>query len=267
MNTNSTDADYQVVPLNAFNDNYIWLLRKGDHAAVVDPGDAAPVLAYLERQQLNLCAILATHHHGDHIGGIEDLLTQYEVPVFGPAGEPIDMLTRPLVDGERIELSELGANFEVIAVPGHTRAHIAYYGRNHLNCGSLFCGDTLFACGCGRVFEGTPQQMRHSLARLAALPGTTRVYCAHEYTQANIRFAIAVEPENADLRSRAAEVAELRAGNRPTVPSTIGMELAVNPFLRWKAPAVIAAAQRCSGKPLTQPDEVFAAIREWKNRF
>ncbi len=267
MNTNSTDTDYQIVPLNAFNDNYIWLLRRGDRAAVIDPGDAAPVLAYLDRQQLNLCAILATHHHADHIGGIEELRAHYDVPVFGPAGEPIDLLTRPLADGEHIELPELGAEFEVLAVPGHTRAHIAYYGRNHATCGSLFCGDTLFACGCGRIFEGTPRQMRHSLARLAALPGTTRIYCAHEYTQANIRFALAVEPENVELQARAEEVADLRAENLPTLPTTIGTELAVNPFLRWDAPAVIAAARRCSGKPLAEPDAVFAAIRAWKNRF
>ncbi|MBI3524665.1 MAG: hydroxyacylglutathione hydrolase [Betaproteobacteria bacterium] len=264
MNTNT---DYQIVPLSAFNDNYIWLLRRGDQAAVVDPGDAAPVLAYLEREQLNLCAILATHHHGDHIGGIEDLLTRYAAPVFGPAGEPIATLTRTLTDGEHIQLPQLGADFEVMAIPGHTRAHIAYYGRNHSTCGVLFCGDTLFASGCGRVFEGTPPQMRHSLARLAALPGATRVYCAHEYTQANIRFALAVEPENIQLHDRAKEVADLRAANHPTVPTTISAELLVNPFLRWDAPAVIAAAQRISGKPLTQPDEVFAAIREWKNRY
>jgi len=261
------NTDYQIVPLNAFNDNYIWLLRRGDQAAVVDPGDAAPVLAYLEQEKLNLCAILATHHHGDHIGGIEELLARYDVPVFGPIGEPIATLTQPLADGEHIWLAQLDADFEVLAVPGHTRAHIAYYGRNHSSCGVLFCGDTLFASGCGRIFEGTPQQMRHSLARLAALPGATRVYCAHEYTQANIRFALAVEPENIELLARAEEVANLRAANRPTVPTMIGTELLVNPFLRWDAPAVIAAAQRISNKPLTQPDEVFAAIREWKNRY
>lgn len=263
----NTKPDYQIVPLNAFDDNYIWLLRRGDQAAVVDPGDATPVLAYLDEQQLNLCAILVTHHHADHIGGIGELRARYEMPVFGPAGEPIDLLTRPLVDGEHIELPQLGAVFEVLAVPGHTRAHIAYYGRNRSPCGPLFCGDTLFACGCGRVFEGSPRQMRHSLARLAALPGATRIYCAHEYTQANIRFALAVEPENLELIARAEEVADLRAAHRPTLPTTIGTELAVNPFLRWDAPTVIAAARRFSGKPLTQPDEVFAAIREWKNRY
>ena len=262
MNTN-----YTIVPLPAFNDNYIWLLRSDDQAAVVDPGDAAPVLAYLEQENLSLCAVLATHHHGDHVGGIEELLEHYRVPVFGPAGEPIDTLTQALVDGDHIELPQLGATFEVLAIPGHTRAHIAYYGRNGSSRGTLFCGDTLFACGCGRLFEGTPMQMQRSLARLADLPGTTRIYCGHEYTQANCRFALAVEPENAALRNRAAEVAALRSANQPTLPTTVATEKAVNPFLRWAAPAVIEAAQRISGKPLTQPDQVFATIREWKNRF
>ena len=261
------DTDYAIVPLPAFNDNYIWLIRQGDQAAVVDPGDAAPVLEYLERHRLNLCAILATHHHGDHVGGVPELLERFTVPVFGPAGEPIDDLTRSLGDGDHVELAQFGVNFEVLAVPGHTRAHIAYYDRKHSSCGVVFCGDTLFASGCGRIFEGTPVQMRHSLAKLAALPGSTRIYCAHEYTQANIRFALAVEPDNAALLQRSEEVSRLRSDNQPTVPSTIATERQVNPFLRWEAAAVIDAAQRISGKPLTQPDEVFTAIREWKNRF
>lgn len=261
------NTEYAIVPLPAFNDNYIWLIRRGDQVAVVDPGDAQPVLAYLERNRLNLCAILATHHHGDHVGGIPDLLERFEVPVFGPAGEPIDKLTQSLTDGGHVELAQFGVNFEILAVPGHTRAHIAYYDRNHSSCGALFCGDTLFACGCGRVFEGTPAQMRRSLARLAALPGTTRIYCAHEYTQANCRFALAVEPDNVALQQRCEEVSALRNANQPTLPSTIATERAVNPFLRWDAPAVIAAAQSISGRPLAQPDDVFTAIREWKNRF
>lgn len=262
-------TDYAIVPLPAFNDNYIWLIRRDDQAAVVDPGDAAPVLEYLERNHLNLCAILATHHHGDHVGGIPELLERFKVPVFGPAGEPIDDLTLALSDGDHVEinLAQFGVSFEVLAVPGHTRAHIAYYDRNHSSRGALFCGDTLFASGCGRIFEGTPIQMRHSLAKLAALPGATQIYCAHEYTQANIRFALAVEPDNAALIKRSEEVSRLRNGNQPTVPSTIAVEREVNPFLRWEARAVIEAAQRISGKPLTQPDEVFTAIREWKNRF
>ncbi len=265
-----------IVGLPAFNDNYIWLLRRNGQAVVVDPGEAAPVLDYLARHHLSLCAILVTHHHGDHIGGIEDLLAlDAEIPVFGPAGEPIETLTHRLHDGERIELPPLGIGVDVIGVPGHTRAHVAYYIRPATSpaddeapfAGSLFCGDTLFACGCGRVFEGTPPQMRASLARLAALPGNTRIYPAHEYTQANTRFALAVEPDNEALQAWAAEVARLRAANRPTLPTTLSHERAVNPFLRWDAPAVIAAASRFAGKPLSAPDEVFTAIRIWKDGF
>ncbi|HUW37663.1 MAG TPA: hydroxyacylglutathione hydrolase [Rhodocyclaceae bacterium] len=259
--------DLDIVPIAAFSDNYIWLLRRGRHAAVVDPGDAAPVLAHLEQHRLELAAILVTHHHGDHIGGIEALLAHSRVPVFGPAGEAIDEVDRQLKDGDRVELPELDTSFEVIAVPGHTRGHIAYYGRNPSACGVLFCGDTLFACGCGRVFEGTPQQMWRSLARIAALPPDTRIYCAHEYTQANIRFALAVEPDNAALRARAEAVARLRAAATPTVPSTLAEELATNPFLRWDAPAVIASAARAGGSEAEGPEAVFAAIREWKNKF
>jgi len=263
MNTD----DYQIVPVCAFSDNYIWILRRGDQAAVVDPGDAVPVLTYLEQQQLDLCAILVTHHHGDHIGGIETLLQHYHVPVIGPKGEPIDALSDQMVDADTFVLPQIAAGFEVIAVPGHTRAHIAYYDSNHSGCGALFCGDTLFACGCGRVFEGTPSQMRRSLARLAALPGSTRIYCAHEYTQANARFALAVEPDNSALQVRAEEVAQLRASGQATIPSTIAQELRVNPFLRWDAQDVIAAAQRCREAPVSGADEVFATIREWKNNF
>lgn len=262
MNTN-----YTIIPLPAFDDNYIWLLRRGDDAAVIDPGDAAPVLEFLERHHLRLRAILVTHHHGDHVGGIPDLLKHFDVPVFGPAGEPIDTLTLTLTDGSHVELPELGVQFDVLSVPGHTRAHIAYYDRNHSPCPTLFCGDTLFGCGCGRVFEGTPAQMRQSLAKLAALPDSTQIYCAHEYTQSNIRFALAVEPDNAALLAHAEHVSQLRQANRPTVPSTIGQECEVNPFLRWDSPTVIAAAQRIGGKALIAPDDVFTAIREWKNRF
>ena len=262
--------DLEIVRLHAFNDNYIWLLRRNDSAVVVDPGDEAPVLAYLEEHHLTLSAILVTHHHGDHIGGIDDLLAHpglHRVPVFGPAGEAIASVSNPLVDGDRVELPQIGASFDVIAVPGHTRGHIAYYGRNIHSCGVLFCGDTLFACGCGRIFEGTPQQMWRSLARLAELPGETRAYCAHEYTQANIRFALAVEPGNKALQIRAEQVTRLRAEDQATVPSLLSDELATNPFLRWDAPEVIAAASRYSGQTVTEAEQVFTAIREWKNKF
>lgn len=252
----------EIHPLPAFEDNYIWALRSGDAVAVVDPGEAAPVLRYLEQTGAKLCAILVTHRHGDHTEGIAALAADHAVPVFGPSLETIAGVTRRLADGERIDLPQLGIDFEVIAVPGHTRGHIAYYRR-----GLLFCGDVLFGAGCGRVFEGTMAEMQASLARLAALPGDTLIYCAHEYTQANLRFARAVEPASAALLERSAAVAKLRAGGHPSVPSTLAEELATNPFLRWDAPAVIAAARDRLGAPPRDAVEVFAAIREWKNGF
>jgi hydroxyacylglutathione hydrolase len=255
-------ARYQVVPVPAFKDNYIWVLRDDRHAAVVDPGDAQPVLDYLSREQLRLTAILATHHHADHVGGIGNLLRQFDVPVFGPKDERITSLTRTLAEGERIEVPELAAGFQVIAIPGHTRTHIAYYGAK-----DLFCGDTLFACGCGRLFEGTPQQMHVSLGKLAGLPDDTRIYCGHEYTLANIRFARAVEPGNTALAERERTETRTRQDNRPTLPSSIGRERATNPFLRCSQPEIIASASRYLGESVTDPVQVFAAIRNWKNEF
>src|SRR4051812_13271561 len=187
----------RIVPISAFKDNYVWTLRNERHAAVVDPGEARPVLEYLAREKLELCAILATHHHPDHVGGIAELLQHQRVPVFGPRDEPIPTLTNPVSGGDEVEVAELGVSFSVLDIPGHTRAHIAYYG-----AGMLFCGDTLFACGCGRVFEGTSEQMYASLEKLGALPDETKVYCGHEYTLANIGFAKAVEPDNKALDAR-----------------------------------------------------------------
>jgi hydroxyacylglutathione hydrolase len=251
-----------IIAIPAFNDNYIWLLRHGDFAAVVDPGVAAPVLEYLAAHGLKLAAILVTHHHGDHTGGVADLLARYPVPVYGPASESIVGVDHPLHDGDRVKLPELDIDFAVLDVGGHTRGHIAYYGAS-----ILFCGDTLFAGGCGRLFEGTAEQMWRSLSRLAALPPDTEVYCAHEYTQANLRFALAVEPDNVALRERAFDVAELRSNNRPSVPSSIAMELATNPFLRPRSATVIAAARRFRGAAVDGDEAVFAALREWKNTF
>ena len=254
--------NFEVVPLRAFKDNYIWTLRNDRYAAVVDPGDAKPVLSYLQQERLELCAILATHHHADHVGGVAALLSHHAVPVYGPRAEPIPTLTNPVGEGDRVQIPQLGARFDVLDIPGHTRAHIAYYGAN-----SLFCGDTLFACGCGRLFEGTAQQMAVSLAKLAALPDATLVYSGHEYTLANIDFARAVEPDNQELAIRAASEIEKRKRDQPTLPSTIGREKKTNPFLRCQQPAVIASADKYLGTRASDPVQVFAAIRQWKNDF
>jgi hydroxyacylglutathione hydrolase len=252
----------KIVPVPAFQDNYIWLLCGSRHAAVVDPGDAKPVREFLQREGLELCAILATHHHPDHVGGIAELAAERRVPVFGPRAEPIPAVTAAVAEGDAVTIPELDATFSVLDIPGHTRAHIAYY-----RPGTLFCGDTLFACGCGRLFEGTPEQMYASLQKLAALPEETRVYCAHEYTLANIRFALAVEPDNAALQARAASAQATRARHEPTVPSTIALELATNPFLRCSEPSIRAAAQRRGGSADLDRVQTFAAIRAWKDGF
>jgi len=252
----------EVVPVSAFKDNYVWTLRNATHAAVVDPGEARPVLDYLAREKLALAAILATHHHADHVGGIPGLLEQARVPVYGPKGEPIATLTHPVAEGDTVRVPELGVALSVLDIPGHTRAHIAYYGVE-----SLFCGDTLFACGCGRLFEGTAEQMYKSLEKLRALPDDTRVYCGHEYTLANIRFARAVDPDNAALAAREERARRQREAGLPTLPSTLGEERATNPFLRCAEPVVVESANKYLGARIADPVSVFAAIREWKNRF
>ena len=255
-----------IIPIPAFADNYIWLLQSGTNAVVVDPGDAAPVIAHFEREGLELCAILTTHHHNDHVGGNRALLARWPVPVFGPARETIPGRTHGLVEGDAIAVPGVGLSLSVLDIPGHTAGHIAYVAR-HADAPLVFCGDTLFAVGCGRLFEGTPPQMVASLSKLAALPGATRVYCGHEYTLANLRFARAVEPANALLEKRQATEQDKRSRGEPTLPSTIGEERATNPFLRAGEPAVRAAAERHARRPLPDPIAVFAEIRAWKNAF
>jgi hydroxyacylglutathione hydrolase len=257
----------EILALHAFDDNYIWLLRANGWVAVVDPGDAVPVLGHLAKTGDRLCAILTTHHHGDHVGGLAELIARFPVPVFGPSLENIPGVTHLLTGGERIEVPQIGIEFEIIAVPGHTRGHIAYYGPSLGDDGAVFCGDTLFGAGCGRLFEGTPAQMQESLAKLAVLPAPTLVYCAHEYTQSNLRFAVAVEPDSIAVQRRSERVDADRAAGRATIPTRIRTELDTNPFLRWDAPAVRAAAASRLGHVPADAVETFAAIREWKNRF
>ena len=240
------------------------MLHNRQHAVVVDPGDAVPVLAYLEEHKLKLAAILCTHHHSDHVGGVCELAQVYNVPVHGPQHEDIPCSSHTVGEGDVIEMPELGIKLDVLDIPGHTRGHIAYLG-----AGGLFCGDTLFGCGCGRLFEGTAAQLFHSLQRLANLPGATKVYCAHEYTEANIRFALACEPGNAQLKQRQEDCRALRAAGRPTLPSNITLEKATNPFLRCTMPEIIHNVEQQLGLKLPPDNEVavFAALREWKNNF
>ncbi len=255
-----------IIPIPAFSDNYIWLVREGALAAVVDPGDAGPVLDCLEREKLTLTAIIATHHHGDHVGGNAALLARFPVPVFGPARETIPGRTHALGEGDAITVPGLGLALRVLDVPGHTAGHIAYVSEDP-RTPAAFVGDTLFAGGCGRLFEGTAAQMAASLAKLAALPGETLAYCAHEYTLSNLRFALAVEPGNAALRERQAREQDKRDHGLPTVPSTIAVERATNPFLRTGEPEVFAAAQAHAGRTLADAVDAFAVVREWKNEF
>jgi hydroxyacylglutathione hydrolase len=255
-----------LITLPAFTDNYIWMLHDGRQAIVVDPGDAAPVAAALDAQGLALAAILVTHHHPDHVGGVAALRPRLLGPVYGPAREAIPQPFLPLNDGDSVQL--LGLQFQVIDVPGHTAGHIAYFlpSTGAGVAPILFCGDTLFSGGCGRLFEGTPAQMHQSLGRLAALPGDTRVCCAHEYTESNLKFAHAVEPANAELARYTLACRALRAQGLPTLPSTIAQERAINPFMRCDAPDVITAAQAQGAADHGGP-AVLGALREWKNQF
>jgi hydroxyacylglutathione hydrolase len=254
-----------LIPLPALSDNYIWLLHDGQQALVVDPGDAQPVFDALEREGLQLQAILVTHHHADHVGGVDALRNATGARVYGPARERIpEPLTR-LSQGDTVDT--LGLRFDVIDVPGHTAGHIAYYCADMDGAPLLFCGDTLFSAGCGRLFEGTPAQMLDSLDRLAALPGNTRVCCTHEYTLSNLKFARAVEPGNADLIHYARQCEALRADHQPTLPSTLAQELKINPFLRTRQATVIDAALAHAGDETASDVGVFAVIRQWKNEF
>ena len=252
-----------IIPIPAFQDNYIWTLHDGRYAVVVDPGDATPVRAYLDANKLKLAAILCTHNHGDHVGGVGELAQVYNVPVYGPQQENIPCVNHPVGEGDVITIAQPDIKLEVLDIPGHTTGHVAYLGM-----GAVFCGDTLFSCACGGLFGGTAAQMHHSLQRLANLPDDTRVYCGHEYTEANIPFALACEPGNAQLKQRLDDARALRAAGKPTLPSTIALEKATNPFLRCTEPEIIRNVERQAGVEIAPNGEaVFTALREWKNAF
>ena len=259
----------QIHPIPAFRDNYIWIIHNNTHAVIVDPGDASTVIDYLQFNQLQLQAILITHHHSDHTGGNTLLLDRFDVPIYGPKQETISTVSHPVQEDETVHIPTLSLALEVIEIPGHTRGHIAYFGslQGHQERNILFCGDTLFACGCGRIFEGTPQQMYQSLQKLADLPEDTLVYCTHEYTLANIAFARTVEPNNIDLEKREHCTKQLRSENTPTLPTSIAIEKACNPFLRCHQPEIIKTTSQYAGKMLNEPIAVFTALREWKNNF
>ncbi len=256
----------EIFRIPAFSDNYLWVaVGANQQALVVDPGDATPIEAFLAARGLTLAAILVTHHHPDHTGGVDQLAAAHGCPIYGPQSARIPQVTHILAEGDALEV--LGCTFSILEVPGHTLDHIAYFSVDADEHPVLFCGDTLFAGGCGRLFEGTPAQMLSSLGKLATLPQDTRIYCAHEYTLANLRFADAVEQDNSELQQRLAEVSRMRDRGEPTVPSTLAQELATNPFMRATAPSVRAAATSRLGHPPADAAETFAAIRSWKDNF
>lgn len=254
----------QVHPIPAFDDNYIWALQApgSNLIAVVDPGDALPVEQWLTENSASLAAILVTHHHADHTGGIQTLLNRHDVPVYGSHNSKYPGITHPLKQGDQLPL--LGQVLQIQEVPGHTLDHISYY--NPTGNGQLFCGDTLFLAGCGRLFEGDAAQMLDAMKYFRSLPESTDVYCTHEYSLANLKFAQAVEPDNQAIHTCTERCQQLRDNNQPTLPTSIAQELKINPFMRSDQPAVIAAAAQFNG---TSGDEVavFGAIRQWKNEF
>ena len=252
----------KIIPIKAFHDNYIWCIQNGKFAVVVDPGDAEPVLQYLSNNRLELVGIMITHHHADHVGGLGRLLEKSQVKVFGPTNQKIPEITDRVNEGDKVIFPEIEEAFTTLEIPGHTIDHIGFYNEN-----TLFCGDTLFSCGCGRIFEGTPKQMYASIAKLANLSDQTLVFCTHEYTQANIKFALAVEPDNEDLLRRQIEVEDLRESNLPSLPTVMAEEKKMNPFLRAHKATLADAVNSHFEANITEPEKVFKALREWKDSF
>ena len=261
---------FEIKAINAFSDNFIWcIINNNSQCVLVDPGDANVCIEFIEKNQLHLTDILITHHHSDHVGGLAQLIdfakTQDSaITVYGPASENISLLDHKLVEGNRITLFDDQLEFAVIDLPGHTSGHIAFYNESE---NALFCGDTLFSGGCGRLFEGTPEQMLNSLTKLSHLPDNTKVYCAHEYTLANLHFARTIEPKNSQLQSYYDNVVELRAKNIATIPSTIGLEKQINPFLRSHCSDIKQLAEQQSAQLLETDVKVFAIIRSLKDNF
>jgi hydroxyacylglutathione hydrolase len=251
-----------ITPVPALRDNYIWTVHDGQHAIVVDPGDAQPVQDFLQQQELTLVAIFCTHWQKDHSGGICQLASDRDIPVYGPIGEEIACITHRVGEGEVIDIPALTLAYRVMEIPGHTRGHIAFAWK-----GGIFCGDTLFGAGCGRVFDGTLQQLHHSLQRLAELPDDTLIYCSHEYTEANLEFARECEPDNSHIAQRITDTRALRATGQPSLPSTLALEKATNPFLRCALPQVARQAESHVGHALNDEFSVFSALRQWKNRY
>jgi hydroxyacylglutathione hydrolase len=254
-----------LLPIPAFSDNYIWLLQHQGMALVVDPGESTPVSHWLKENNHRLDCILVTHHHGDHTGGVSALQREWGAKVYGPANEKLGFEYQPMKQGST--LSWQGLNFLTIDVPGHTAGHVAYYAEPTQQAPLLFCGDTLFSGGCGRLFEGTAEQMLQSLDKLAALPSSARVCCAHEYTLSNLKFAHAVEPDNLNLKKYISKCEQLRSQNLPTLPAELGNELQINPFLRTRKPSVINAVKKMAPNVTDNEAEIFAQLRIWKNDY
>lgn len=259
--------------VSAFRDNYIWIVEDLNSSAfVVDPGEASPVIDFLQKRHLILKGILVTHHHYDHTGGIDGLLKHQSVPVYGGYQEPIPQLSHPLHNNDNLSLEGNRIQFQILEIPGHTLGHIAYFLNNHEgnhenNQKLVFCGDTLFTGGCGRVFEGTATQMLNSLSKLKNLPLDTYIYCGHEYTLENLQFSTLVEPHNKTISHRLHETQILRNQDKATVPNLLHIELETNPFLRTHIPEVIQAAERVAHRSLTSETEVFEVLRNWKNNW